>query len=69
MSGQKLDLDEKIGIHFTREEWAVVLIGLAHIDAVSPRLAAIAEKLTDDVQQCAAPVGVLARVLANGPRK
>jgi hypothetical protein len=58
-----LDLNEKIGIHFTREEWAVILIGLAHVSH-GPKIDAIAEKLTSNVQGCAAPVGVLVRTLA-----
>ena len=58
-----LDLEEKISIYFTREEWAVIAIGLAYASH-GPKMDAIAERLLGNVQGCAAPVGVIVRTLA-----
>lgn len=58
-----LDLNEKISIPLTREEWAVVIFGLASVNHAPP-IDVIAETLCDKIQFCAAPLGVLVRVLA-----
>lgn len=58
-----LDLEEKIGCHFTREEWAVIAVGLAYVSH-GPKMDAIAERLLGNVQHAAAPVGVIVRTLA-----
>lgn len=60
----KIDLAENIRMALTREEWAVILVGLSNVpDNSAPRLKKMADRLTDHIQQHAAPVGVLVRVL------
>ncbi len=57
-----LDLNEKIGIHFTREEWAVIVIGLSHVGPTQ-KIDEISDWLTQQIQHAAAPVGVIVRTL------
>lgn len=58
-----LDLQEKIALEFTRQEWAVIILGLAHYDHPG-RTTDIAEGLCEKIGHAAAPIGVLSRVLA-----
>lgn len=61
-----LDLAENVSMTLTREEWAVLLIALAHLGVMpdTPRATEkIADRLNDHIQQHAAPVVVLMRVV------
>jgi hypothetical protein len=63
----QLDLAENVRIVLTREEWAVLLIALTHLGVMpdTPRATEkIADRLSDLIQEHAAPVGVLTRVVS-----
>lgn len=58
------NLDEAIGIHLTREEWAVVLMGLSFLPTSNARIHGVAQTLSGLIQNAAAPVSVINEVIA-----
>lgn len=62
-----LNLEEQISMKFTREEWALITLAIAHYEAPSnARYVKMLDQMCSQIQIEAAPVGVCIRVIASG---
>ena len=61
--GDKLSLDEPISLTFSRREWAIILIAIANDTSQAPAHLRTLERVNDEIQKRAAPVGVIVRAM------